>query len=184
MAAKVKSRILSASFYDRPTLEVANDLLGKMLCRRIENRVVKMPLTEVEAYDGFDDKASHAHRGMTARNAVMFGPSGHWYVYLSYGVHWLLNMVTGPEDYPAAILIRGAGEFQGPGRLTRALQIDNRFNARCADGKSGLWIEDCGFTTDADEIQRTPRIGVNYAGRWSHKPYRFVLRSLDSKRIK
>ena len=65
MAAKVKSRILPASFYDRPTLEVANDLLGKMLCRRIKNRVVKMPLMEVEAYDGFYDKASHAHRGRT-----------------------------------------------------------------------------------------------------------------------
>ncbi len=113
----------------------------------------------------------------------MFGPSGHWYVYLCYGVHWLLNMVTGPEGYPAAILIRGAGQFQGPGRLTRALQIDRRFNARRADSNSGLWIEDCGFTAAADAIQRTSRIGVHYAGRWSHKPYRFVLKPLDSQRI-
>ena len=180
MAAKVKARILSSSFYDRPTLEVADDLIGKMLCRRINNRIVKMPLTEVEAYDGFDDKASHAHRGKTARNAVMFGPSGRWYVYLCYGVHWLLNMVAGPEEYPAAILIRGAGNIQGPGRLTRELQIDHRFNARYADRDSGLWIEDCGFTAAADTIQRTARVGVNYAGSWSHKPYRFVLKPLDS----
>ncbi len=100
---------------------MARDLPGKYLCCRIKGRILSQPLVEVEAYDGFCDKASHAHRGPTTRNAVMFGPAGYWYVFLCYGMHWMLNIVTGPKEYPAAILIRSAGEYSGPGRLTKAL---------------------------------------------------------------
>ena len=180
MSGKKKARVLPSSYFNRPTLELAEGLLGKILCRRIGRRVIKLPLTEVEAYDGFDDKASHAHRGKTDRNAIMFGPGGYWYVYLCYGVHWMLNMVSGPDDYPAAILFRGAGNFEGPGRLTRALKVDSRFNTLRADQDSGLWIEDNGVEVAAEFIERLPRVGVRYAGpRWSRKPYRFVLKRLD-----
>lgn len=174
--AVLRRRILKKSFYDRPTLEVAEDLLGKFLVRRFDDgSEVAAPIHETEAYDGFEDKASHAHRGVTARNSVMYGPPGYFYVYLCYGMHWLLNVVTGPENYPAAILIRGAGKFSGPARLTKNLHVDKAFNQSPAVSGEGLWIEDRGLRISPEEIERTPRIGVNYAGPvWSKKHYRFV----------
>ncbi len=87
-----KGPVLKPEFFNRPTLEVTRDLLGKNLCRRRSNgKIIRLHLTELEAYDGPQDKACHAHRGRTPRNAVMFGPPGYWYVYLCYGVHWLLT---------------------------------------------------------------------------------------------
>ena len=170
----MKSKILGEEFFDRPTLTVARELIGKRLCRRIGRRCVKLPIMEVEAYDGVKDKASHAHRGITKRNAVMFGPAGYWYVYLCYGIHWLLNIVTGPREYPAAILIRGAGEYRGPGRLTKALEIDKSHDRLCAKPHSGLWVEEGALRLPSSAIVRKPRIGVDYAGlQWSRKPYRF-----------
>ncbi len=169
---------LGADFFDRPTLEVTRDLLGKNLCCRSAGqgrKIIRLRLTELEAYDGPDDKACHAHRGKTPRNAIMFGPPGYWYVYLCYGVHWLLNIVVGPEDYPAAVLIRGAGDIEGPGRLTRALGIDKSHNHLPAHKKSGLWIEENGLAVPENEITRTPRIGIDSVGQpWAKKPYRMV----------
>ncbi|TSC68105.1 MAG: DNA-3-methyladenine glycosylase, partial [Parcubacteria group bacterium Gr01-1014_72] len=89
-------RVLPQKFFNRPTLTVALSLIGCVLVRRRGKRVVRMTITEVEAYDGFKDKASHAHRGETRRNAPMFGEAGSWYVYFTYGMHWMLNIVTGP----------------------------------------------------------------------------------------
>lgn len=168
--------ILATDFYERPTLEVTRDLLGKYLVRRTpDGSETALPIREVEAYDGFDDLASHARRGLTPRTSVMYGPPGFFYVYLCYGIHWLLNVVTGPEDYPAAVLIRGAGMFSGPARLTKALGIDGGHNRTAATARGDLWIEDWGLLPPAGEISRTPRIGVAYAGpEWSVKPYRFV----------
>ncbi|MBI2035602.1 MAG: DNA-3-methyladenine glycosylase [Candidatus Liptonbacteria bacterium] len=100
-------KILKKPYFQKSTVVVARNLLGKFLVRRIKGKEIAAMITEVEAYDGFKDKASHAHRGKTARNAVMFGEAGVWYVYLTYGMHWMLNVVTGPKDYPAAVLIRG-----------------------------------------------------------------------------
>ncbi|PIY95650.1 3-methyladenine DNA glycosylase, partial [Candidatus Jorgensenbacteria bacterium CG_4_10_14_0_8_um_filter_39_13] len=90
-------KILSQSFFNRPALTVAKELMGKYLVRRYRGKLVSAMITEVEAYDGFKDKASHAFRGMTDRNKIMFGPAGFWYVYFTYGMHWMLNIVTGKK---------------------------------------------------------------------------------------
>ena len=166
---------MSKIFFDRPTLDVARDLLGKYLVRRFEDGEVRaLMINEVEAYDGPDDKASHASRGMTARNKTMFGPAGFWYVYFVYGMHWMLNMVTGPKDYPAAVLIRGAGGHNGPAKLTKALKIDGKINGLEAIPKNDLWIEDRGIEVKKSHILSLPRVGVSYAGSiWSIKKYRF-----------
>lgn len=106
----------------------------------------------------------------------MFGPAGVFYVYLCYGVHWMLNIVTGSEDYPAAILIRGAGPKIGPGRLTKAMQIDKSLDRMPATQQSGLWFE-AGQKIAEDDIERTPRIGIGYAPEpWLSAPYRMVWR--------
>lgn len=157
------------------TLEAAASLLGKYLVIRNGRSTVSALITEVEAYDGPDDRASHAHRGMTPRNAPMFGPAGRWYVYLVYGMHWMLNMVTGPEGYPAAVLIRGVASVEGPGRVTAALGVDRRFDGQSATPRTGLWIEDRGFRVTPPMIVRTPRIGVAYAGDWASRPYRLLI---------
>lgn len=167
--------ILDEKFFCRDTRIVAQALLGKFLVRKIGKKETAFMITETEAYDGPHDKASHAHRGKTARNAVMFGKAGYWYVYLVYGMHHMLNMVTRKSGYPAAVLIRGAGEYDGPGKLTKALRIDRRSNGKKARHSSGLWIEDRGAIIPKRRIQKTPRIGVAYAGEWTKKPYRFVL---------
>lgn len=133
-------------------------------------------ITETEAYDGPDDKASHAHRGETARNEVMFREAGFWYVYLVYGMHHMLNIVTGKKEYPAAVLIRGAGEYDGPGKLAKALRINRQQNGKKAGRLGGLWIEDRGVSISKRRIQKTPRIGVAHAEEWAKKPYRFVLK--------
>ena len=145
MIHPLKGPVLKPEFFNRPTLEVTRDLLGQNLCRRRNGKIIRFHLTELEAYDGPQDKACHAHRGRTPRNAVMFGPPGYWYVYLCYGVCWLLNIVVGAKDYPAAILIRGAGDINGPGRLTRALNIDKSTNLLLATRKNSLWIEESGL---------------------------------------
>ncbi len=169
-------QLLGEEFLKRPVLEVAPELLGCYLCRELDGKILRWRITEVEAYDGPEDKACHAHKGRTGRTEVMFGPAGHWYVYFCYGIHWLLNIVTGPEDYPAAVLIRGAGEISGPARLTKALSITGELNRRMAVPECGLWIE-AGEILDRAHILTTPRIGVDYAGPdWSRRPYRFLLR--------
>ena len=166
--------ILTQTFFNRPALRVGRELLGCFLCRRVGKRIVRLEITEVEAYGGPKDKASHAHRGQTKRNAPMFGEAGKWYVYFTYGMHWMLNIVTGPEGYPAAVLIRGTKKIVGPARLTKFLKINKRFNGKKASHKTGLWIEK-GTTIQKRGIKKTPRVGVSYAGKvWSEKPYRFL----------
>lgn len=168
-------KVLKQEFFDRPTLTVARELLGCFLCRKAGQKVVRMEITEVEAYDGPYDKASHASRGRTARNSAMFGKAGRWYVYFTYGMHWMLNIVTGPEEYPAAVLIRGTREISGPARLTRALRIDGRLNRKKSLRRSGLWIEK-EKSVPENRVRRAPRVGVAYAGAWAKKPYRFLSR--------
>jgi|SRR3989344_5071072 len=180
--------IFKKEFFERSTLKVAKDLLGKFL-------VVQHPtldkkaymITEVEAYDGPHDKASHAHRGKTARNEPMFGEAGVWYVYLVYGMHNMLNIVTGDDGYPAAVLIRGVQplsnqvakltKLDGPAKITKFLKIDRKFNNKPATLKTGLWIEDLGVKIKKSQIKSSPRIGVNYAGEWKDKKFRFFLKS-------
>lgn len=170
-------KILPKKFFERGTLLVARDLLGKFLVRKRGRKKVAYMIMEVEGYDGHQDKASHAHRGETTRNKVMFGEAGVWYVYFVYGMYDMLNVVTGPHGYPAAVLIRGIEGINGPGRLTGALGITRRLNGKDAVQKSGLWIEDRGIRVKKNDIKKVPRVGVNYAGSvWSKKPYRFILK--------
>ncbi len=172
-----KRIVLTKKFFEQSTLTVARDLLGKFLV--IDGKVVM--ITEVEAYDGYEDKASHASKGKTERTAVMFGAAGYWYVYLIYGMYHMLNIVTGQKDYPAAILIRGAVDedgkkYDGPGKLTKTLKITKKFNNLPANKKTGLYIEDRGVKIAKNKIKKSARIGVNYAGPvWTKKEYRFYL---------
>lgn len=156
-------RILRAEWFQRPAAEVAPGLLGCWLCRkRPGGRILRKRITEVEAYIGPEDKACHAHRGKTERNRVMFDAGGNWYVYLCYGIHWLLNITTGPAGHPEAVLIRGVEEISGPGRLTRALEIGKSEQNLPATPASGLWME-AGPSFAPESIHRTPRIGIAYA---------------------
>lgn len=173
------ARILKPDTWSgRDTVAHARGLLGRRLVvRGEEGAVMAVRITETEAYDGPEDRACHAHRGRTARTAVMFGAAGHWYVYLCYGVHEMLNLVTGPVDYPAAVLVRGVSGISGPGRLTKRLRIDRRFNAAAASRATGLWLEDDGLVVPDDQVEIGPRVGVNYAGpEWAGKPWRFSWR--------
>ena len=189
-------KLLTKRFFKSATLVVAKKLLGCYLCRRMNKKIIRLKIVEVEAYDGPKDKASHASRGQTQRNAPMFGSAGFFYVYFTYGMHWMLNIVTGPKNYPAAILIRGArlkpgqtgfvrsirskqidlGKVSGPARLTKFLGVDKSLNGKPATRKTGLWFEDRGDLINKNDIKRAPRIGVNYAGPvWSKKKYRFLI---------
>lgn len=181
---KVMRTILEPEFFDRPALKVGRELLGKFLVRVREGKEIALPVTELEVYDGHKDRASHAFRGKTARNQVMFGDAGYLYIYFVYGMYWMLNVVVGPKDYPAAILIRGVGDIWGPGKLTRFLGIDKKLNAKLAVPASGLWFEDRDRKVPARLIERTGRVGVSYAGaEWAKKPYRFMLKP-ESRRTK
>lgn len=163
--------------------EVAPQLLGRWLCRRGRNgKVARVRITEVEAYCGPHDRASHAARGVTPRNKVMFGPPGYWYVYLCYGVHWMLNLVTGPEGYPSAVLLRGVETAIGPGRLTKALKITKALNGQPSAPASCLWIEGPAEIPPGWRRRRGPRIGVDYAGpHWAGKHLRWWLEPKSKK---
>ena len=166
--------IIPTSFFERPVLEICPELIGHFLVINSAEGEVRKEITEIEAYDGPEDLACHASKGRTARTEVLYGPAGSWYIYLCYGVHWLLNVVTGPKDYPAAILIRGLGEWNGPGILTRELMIDKRFNTKAATFATGLWFEYNASRSQPYPFSTGPRIGVDYAGEWAAKPYRYL----------
>ncbi|TSC80083.1 MAG: DNA-3-methyladenine glycosylase [Parcubacteria group bacterium Gr01-1014_29] len=172
----MRSRILPKEFFIRPALFVARELLGKFLVVSKNGKTISRMITEVEAYDGFRDKASHASRGKTERNAPMFSTGGIWYVYFVYGMHEMLNIVTGPKEYPAAVLLRGIEGYSGPGKLTKQLGISHVYNGLSASRKTGLWIEDRGVYIPTSRIKKSPRIGVDYAGPvWAKKRYRFFI---------
>jgi len=159
---------------------VARDLIGCLLAvRDAEGTVARHPIHETEAYLGAHDLACHGRTGPTARNATMFGCGGRWYVYLCYGMHWMLNAVTGPAGVPAAVLVRGVGPWVGPGRLTRGLGIDRRHDGLSIGPAAGVWLEE-GMAVPRRWVRRTPRIGVAYAGAWADKPLRFVV---DPRRL-
>lgn len=182
----MKGKILRAAYWQsEDTVSLARDLLGKRLCvRRDGAPSVSLAITETEAYDGPEDLACHASKGKTPRTEVMFGPPGHWYVYLIYGMHEMLNLVTGPREYPAAILIRGLAGISGPGRLTKRCGIDRRFNSLRASVKTGMHVEDIGLRFSDTDVETTPRIGVNYAGPdWANRPYRFAVRKEAEDRL-
>jgi len=176
MARIVKAKELRA----KKTVALARWLLGKYLVRRHATGVVEARLiTEVEAYDGEHDLACHARAGRTRRTDVMYEAGGVWYVYLCYGVHEMLNLVVGPRDWPAAVLIRAVEGANGPGRVTKMLGIDRRLNRAAAARASGLWIEDRGACLPRRFVKATARVGVDYAGPlWAKRPWRFVFAAL------
>lgn len=177
--------ILQRKFFDRPTLRVARALLGKYVVRQLGADRIAGRIVEVEAYVGPKDRASHASRGRTARTEVMFGPPGVAYVYLIYGMYYCLNVVTEGDGYPAAILVRAVqvdGQLiDGPGRLCRWFQIDRSLNKLDLTQGAGLWLEERGDRVSRAMVDTFPRIGVDYAGAWAVKPWRFRLAGIESK---
>lgn len=172
---KRNPKVIPQKFFERPVVKVAEELLGKILVRKINGRTFRYVVTEVEAYDGEKDLACHASKGRTKRTEVMYGEPGVWYVYLVYGMHYMINIVTGQKDYPAAVLIRGLQKINGPGRVSKALFVDTTFTGKTAEPKTGLWFEE-GLKVTKSKVLKTPRIGIDYAGPiWSKKLWRFVL---------
>ena len=169
-------KVLKQDFLDRNPVDVCRDVLGKYLVKRTNGGEVAKKITEVEAYDGVTDKACHANKGLTERTEVMFGPPGYWYIYLIYGMYDMLNIVTGPGKHPSAVLIRGVEGMDGPGILTRDLEINREdFKNKKIAPKTGLWIEDRGVEIDESDISTGKRIGVDYAQEWADKKWRFYL---------
>jgi len=186
--------VLPPDFYARDTLIVARELLGQRLVRVISGVRLSGYIVEVEAYKGADDLASHAARGKTLRNAAMFGPPGHAYVYFTYGMHYCLNVVTEPEGIPAAVLIRAIAPIEGidvmrqnrfgqpdenltngPAKLCQALRIDRALNGVPLTMASGLFIEKDQVPMP-DQIAVSPRVGVHGDERALTLPWRFFLR--------
>lgn len=166
------SRLLS-DFFIRDVLDVAPELLGKSLVRQFDDgTIIRYRITEVEAYRGTEDLACHASKGRTPRTEVMFQEGGKVYVYLIYGMYWLLNLVTGDEGDASAVLIRGIEGFSGPGRLGRELKLDKSFYGENLAASSRLWVE---YAEPIDEFKTSKRIGIGYAGEWADKPWRFYL---------
>ena len=159
-------------------------MIGKYLVRVINGRTLAGKIIEVEAYVGPEDKACHASKGRTQRTEVLFGPPGVAYVYLIYGMYHCLNVVTERKEFPSAILIRAIdidGELvDGPGRLCRALQIDRDLNRVDLTTGESLWFEDRGVLVRGREVGTHPRVGVDYAGEWAKKPWRFRLRTVTA----
>jgi len=176
---KTKTRILPRIYFNRSTLQVARSLIGKYLVRSINGRMLAGKIVEVEAYVGSQDKACHASKGRTQRTDVMFGPGGVAYIYLIYGMYHCLNVVTEREEFPSAVLIRAieidGALIDGPGRLCRALQIDRRLNHVDLTTGESLWFEDRGVLVKKGDVGTHPRIGVDYAGKWAEKRWRFRL---------
>jgi DNA-3-methyladenine glycosylase len=172
----MKKRVEQKWLAQKKAINLARGLLGKYLVRRFpDGREDARMITEVEAYNGEADQACHARAGRTNRTQPLYAAGGIWYVYLCYGIHEMLNLVVGPEDWPAALLIRGVEGAIGPGRVTKALGINRKLNAKSAvDESTGLWLEDRGVRVPRRIVKATPRIGVDYAGPiWSKKHWRF-----------
>ncbi|MEE4196513.1 MAG: DNA-3-methyladenine glycosylase [Bacteroidales bacterium] len=171
-----KNDRLPTAFYTRDVLEVAPGLLGKILVRKYDDQTFrKFLITEVEAYRGEEDLACHAQKGRTKRTEIMYHQGGHLYVYLIYGMYWMLNVVTGEENNPQAVLIRGIEGFDGPGKITKNLSIDHSFYGIHLNTSHHLWIENpC--HPEKVRFKTAPRVGIDYAGEyWKNKPWRFIL---------
>lgn len=188
--------VLTREFYHRPALAVARDLLGCRLVRMQTGKRLAGVIVETEAYQGEEDLGCHASVGQTPRNSVMYGPPGHAYVYFTYGMHWMLNVVTGDVGTPGAVLIRAIDPFEGipqmtenrpykagkrgwtdgPAKLTQTLAIDKRLNQMdLCDPHSVIWIE-TGEPVQEGCVEQTARVGLNSVPEpWKSIPWRFVV---------
>lgn len=184
---------LAPEFYQRPTVEVARDLLGTMLVRRLQGELVAVRLTEVEAYLGEGDPAAHTYRGRrTARNASMWGEGGRLYVYFTYGLHHCANVVTRRAGEPEAVLLRGGvvvlghelvrarrggrEDLFGPAKLCQGLGIDRSLDGAPLTPATGVWVTRDGAEVRPEQVAALPRVGVAYAGEAARWPLRFLLR--------
>lgn len=165
---------LSKQFFTRDVLEVAPEIPGKFMVIRLPDTTFgRFKVTDVEAYRGIEDKACHASKGRTNRTEIMFHEGGRIYVYLIYGVYWMLNIVTGKINEPQAVLIRGLDKYPGPGKLSKSLGIDSSYYGEDISTSERIWFEDAGLLP---VISTGPRIGINYAGKyWTSKPWRFFI---------
>jgi DNA-3-methyladenine glycosylase len=185
MAGVVEEKPLGLAFYARPSLEVAPDLIGKVLVRRVGGETRRVRVVETEAYAGPADLASHASKGLTKRTASLFGPAGRAYVYFVYGMHDMFNVVTGGGE---AVLIR-AGEpldgwqvdLSGPAKLARALQITRADDAADLTAGDALFVAEPPPGGRVPTIARTRRVGIDYAKEWRDALYRFI--DADSRAV-
>ena len=153
---------LQEAFYRRECLEVARELVGKVLVPQTAEGTLRLRISETEAYCGEADTACHAHKGRTKRTEVLYRKAGTVYIYLCYGIHWLLNIVTGEAEDPQAVLIRACVDAPGPGKLTKKLGITGALNQSRVLDSQELWIEDDGFVC---AVETDKRIGIGYASR-------------------
>lgn len=166
---------LESDFYSRGVLIVAPEIIGKSL-NILQNGIVeKYLITEVEAYRGEEDAACHANKGRTNRTEIMYHQGGYIYVYLIYGMYWMFNIVAGNVNEPEAILIRGIEGCNGPGKITRKLQINGSYYGENLCISQRIWLEDHGLNPG---YSCSPRIGIDYAGEpWVSKPWRYTINS-------
>ena len=172
---------LPRGFYNRDTTRVARELLGKYLVCKTNGIKRIGKIVEVEAYLGPHDLAAHSARGRTERTEIMFGPPGHAYVYMIYGMYFCMNVVTEEEGHASAVLLRAlepvlnvTHKTSGPGLLCRAMEIDKRLNGHDL-GSDNFFIAADGGQTNYGIVAR-PRIGVDYAGKWAERPLRFYIK--------
>ncbi len=166
-------RRISAEFFHRDALEVAPDLVGKILVHRLpDGTELRERIAETEAYRGEEDKGCHASKGRTKRTEILYGESGLIYVYLCYGMHWLMNVITGENDQPQGVLLRAGEIYSGPAKLTKNMKIDGSFNGLSLLGNEEIWFEDDG---NRPRIRTAPRVGIDYAGDyWKKIEWRFI----------
>lgn len=165
----MQDKKLEYDFYHRDCLDVAKDLVGKLITRTSENgETVTLRITEAEAYRGEEDTACHASKGRTPRTELLYAKAGTIYVYLCYGMHWLMNVITGEEEQPQGVLIRACEGYEGPARLTKKLSVDKSFNGQSFIDNDRIFISDDGCRP---EIVCRKRVGIDYADEY----YRNVL---------
>jgi DNA-3-methyladenine glycosylase len=181
---KIKVKILNREFYNQDTLKVAQDLLGCFLVRKYRGNIWRAQITETEGYAGEDDLASHASRGRTPRTEIMYGEAGRAYVYMIYGMYYCLNIVTEKKDFPAAVLIRSVKidnidykKTNGPGKLCKFLKIDKKINGWDITKDEKLWIEGRDPKMKMSKIQKSKRIGVDYAKHCKEYLWRFQMKT-------
>lgn len=164
---------LTKDFYQQNAVIVAQKLLGKILVRIEDEHETRYSITETEAYLGEEDLACHASKGRTPRTEIMYAEGGYLYVYLIYGMYWMLNVVTGKENHPEAVLIRGINNITGSGKVGQELKINKRFYGENLLNSDRIWIEDA---PNEPDFITAPRIGIDYAGdEWKNKHWRFIL---------
>lgn len=164
---------LDTEFYTRDVVDIAKDLLScKIILKSANGNISEYQITETEAYLGTHDKASHVSKGRTARTETMYMQGGVLYMYLVYGMHWMMNVVCGPKDSPQAVLIRGIEGIVGPGRLTKAMSLDKSYNAESLISSKRIWISK---GESVKNIISAPRVGIDYAGEyWKNRKLRFI----------